>query len=82
MAEFGSSLDVSNSAKNAEYDKTRADYMEFIVSEAKQYNIPSFYWDNNAFKSGETFGLLDRASVSFDSRAQTALDGIMRGANK
>lgn len=80
MAEFGSTQDNSYSGGEAEADDIRAGYHKFIVSEAKKYNIPSFYWDNNAFNgTGENFGLLDRSTCLFSARAQVALDGIMQG---
>lgn len=83
MAEFGSTQDNNYSKGNDAADKLRAEYHEFIVSEAKRYNIPGFYWDNGAFAGdGENFGILDRKTCSFPARAKIALDGIMRGANK
>lgn len=79
MAEFGSTQDNSSTSQNSTYDKTRADYHKFIVSEAKKNGIPGFYWDNNASNGGETFVLLDRATCKFSDRAKIALDGIMNG---
>lgn len=80
MAEFGSTQDNTYSKGNAAADKIRADYHTFVVKEAKQYNIPGFYWDNYGFEGdGENFGLLDRKSCTFPARAQIALKGIMDG---
>ena len=80
MAEFGSTQDNTYSKGDAAADKIRADYHKFIVSEAKKYNIPGFYWDNFCFNTeGENFGLLDRKNCNFPARAQIALKGIMDG---
>ncbi|MBQ0023109.1 MAG: cellulase family glycosylhydrolase [Prevotellaceae bacterium] len=82
MAEFGSTQDNSYSKGNDAADKIRADYHKFIVSEAKKYDIPGFYWDNYCFTTtGENFGLLDRKNCNFPARAQIALKGIMDGLN-
>ena len=86
MAEFGSTQDNSYSKGNDAADQIRADYHKFIVSEAKKYNIPGFYWDNGNFngkatatQNCENFGLLDRKTCTFPARAQVALQGIMDG---
>ncbi len=80
MAEFGSTQDNSDKSKNSTYDKIRADYHKFIVSSAKPYDIPCFYWDNYCFETtGENFGLLDRKNLDFPARAKVALQGIMDG---
>lgn len=80
MAEFGSTQDNTYSKGNDAADKIRADYHKFIVSAAKPYDIPCFYWDNYCFETtGENFGLLDRKSCTFPARAKVALQGIMDG---
>lgn len=80
MAEFGSTQDNTYSKGNDAADKIRADYHKFIVSSAKPYDIPCFYWDNYCFETdGENFGLLDRKNCIFPARAKIALQGIMDG---
>ena len=80
MAEFGSTQDNAHPSGNAKADQIRADYHKFIVSSAKPYDIPCFYWDNYCFETtGENFGLLDRKNCNFPARAKIALDGIMDG---
>lgn len=80
MAEFGSTQDNTHPSGNAKADQIRADYHKFIVSSAKPYDIPCFYWDNYCFETtGENFGLLDRKNCNFPARAKIALDGIMAG---
>lgn len=80
MAEFGSTQDNTHPSGNAKADQIRADYHKFIVSSAKPYDIPCFYWDNFCFETtGENFGLLDRKNLNFPARAKIALDGIMAG---
>lgn len=80
MGEFGSTQDNSYNGGKARADEIRAAYHKFVVSEARKYNIPGFYWDNNAFDGkGENFGLLDRNTCTFSSRAKVALNGIMEG---
>lgn len=80
MAEFGSTQDNKHPNGNDKADQIRADYHKFIVSSAKPYNIPCFYWDNYCFETtGENFGLLDRQNCNFPARAKIALDGIMAG---
>lgn len=80
MAEFGSTQDNNHPNGNAKADQIRADYHKFIVSSAKPYDIPCFYWDNYCFETtGENFGLLDRKNLNFPARAKIALDGIMAG---
>ncbi len=80
MAEFGSTQDNKHPSGNAKADQIRADYHKFIVSSAKPYDIPCFYWDNYCFETtDENFGLLDRKNCNFPARAKIALDGIMEG---
>jgi len=80
MAEFGSTQDNTYTKGNDAADKIRAEYLSFVVKEAKKKNIPGFYWDNYSFEgNGENFGLFDRKNCNFSSRAKVALDGIMNG---
>ena len=83
MAEFGSTQDNSDKNKQSTFDNLRADYHTFVISQAKQWNIPGFYWDNFSFEgNGENFGILDRKNCNFPARAKIALKGIMDGLNK
>jgi len=79
MAEFGC-VQHNKSSNEAKCDESRAYYHKYVVSKAKSYGIPGFYWDNNCFTTdGENFGLLDRKTCTFPERAKIALDGIMDG---
>lgn len=80
MAEFGSTQDNTHPSGNAKADEIRANYHKFIVSSAKPYDMPCFYWDNYCFETtGENFGLFDRKNLNFPARAKVALQGIMDG---
>lgn len=65
-----------NKDNNEEY---RAAWAEYYMAEFKQYGIPCFLWDNGAFSSGETFGLLDRYALTW--RYPDLIAAIMRGAD-
>lgn len=80
MGEFGC-VQHNKSSDETKCDESRAYYLKYVVSKAKSYGIPGFYWDNNCFtsKDGENFGLLDRKTCTFPTRAQIALQGIMDG---
>lgn len=79
MAEFGA-VQHNKSSNESKCDESRAYYLEYVVSKAKSCGFPGFYWDNNCFTTdGENFGLLDRSTCTFPTRAKTALDGIMSG---
>ena len=62
--------------KNDEY---RADWAEYYFGTFSKIGVPCFWWDNGAFFSGETFGLLKRSSCEWD--APEVVEAIMRGAN-
>lgn len=79
MGEFGC-VQHNKSDNETKCDESRAYYLKYVVNKAKSYGIPGFYWDNNCFNTtGENFGLLDRSTCTFPSRAQIALQGIMDG---
>ncbi len=59
-------------------DEYRAAWAEYYFGKFKEIGVPCFWWDNGAFFSGETFGLLDRDMLSW--RNPDVIDGIMRGA--
>lgn len=60
---------------NEEY---RAAWAEYYFGKFKEIGVPCFWWDNGAFFSGETFGLIDRGML--DWRYPEVVEGIMRGA--
>lgn len=79
MGEFGC-VQHNKSGNEAKCDESRAYYLKYVVSKAKSFGIPGFYWDNNCFTTdGENFGLLDRGTCTFPARAKIALQGIMDG---
>ena len=69
LGEFG--------AMNKNNEPARAEWAKYYISGARQYGIPCVWWDNNAFTSGERFGLLNRSTVSFPY--PQLLSGLMTG---
>lgn len=65
----------TTSKANTEY---RAAWAEYYFGKFKELGIPCFWWDNGAFFSGETFGLVDRDMLNW--RYPEVVDGIMKGA--
>ncbi len=61
-------------------DEFRAYWAEYYFGKFSEIGIPCFWWDNHAFFSGETFGLLHRSSGEWS--APEVVDAIMRGADK
>lgn len=59
-------------------DEYRTEWAEYYFGKFKEIGIPCFWWDNGAFTSGETFGMLDRRMLSW--RYPTVLEGVMKGA--
>lgn len=59
-------------------DEFRAYWAEYFFGSFKEIGVPCFWWDNGAFYSGETFGLLKRSSGEWDS--PEVVEAIMRGA--
>jgi aryl-phospho-beta-D-glucosidase BglC (GH1 family) len=43
----------------------RTDLAAYFIAATKSVGITSCWWDNNAFKSGETMGLLDRSTCTW-----------------
>lgn len=70
IGEFGV---VANSS-----DAIRKDYFEYYVSEAKNYGIKCFVWDNNVFTGESSFGIFNRDTMKWN---ETLLEGIMNGAD-
>lgn len=63
------------------YEKYRLYYMEYFTYTFVSLGIPLLYWDNNAYTSGEMFGLFKRPDGTiYDSDAQNVVDVIMRAA--
>ena len=61
-------------------DEFRAYWAEYFFGRFSEIGVPCFWWDNGAFYSGETFGLLRRESGEWD--APEVVEAIMRGAAK
>lgn len=55
----------------------RTAHAEYYVKKAKEYGIPCVWWDNNAFVTGETFGLLNRAELTW--RYPEIIEALMKG---
>ena len=51
--------------RNRFNNDARADWARYYISTAASHGVPCFWWDNNAFVSGETFGLLDRKTLEW-----------------
>ena len=73
----GSELPEKISVPNNEF---RAYWAEYFFGKFSETGVPCFWWDNGAFYSGETFGLLRREACEWD--APEVVDAIMRGAAK
>ena len=59
-------------------DEYRIQWAEYYFAKFKALGIPCFWWDNGAFVSGETFGMLKRSALEW--RYPELLDAVMRGA--
>lgn len=65
-------------AMNKDNEEYRAEWAKYYMSKFKEIGIPCFLWDNGAFYSGETFGLLDRYTNTW--KYPDLMAGIMEGA--
>ena len=65
-------------AMNKDNEEYRAEWAKYYMARFKEIGIPCFLWDNGAFYSGETFGLLNRYSNTW--RYPDLMAGIMEGA--
>jgi len=62
-------------------DEYRAAWAEYFFGTFKAMGIPAFWWDNGAFLSGETFGLLKRGALYGNEwKNPRVVEGIMKGA--
>lgn len=59
-------------------DEYRSAWAEYYFGTFRELGIPCFWWDNGAFLSGETFGMLKRSECEW--RYPDVVDGIMKGA--
>lgn len=59
-------------------DEFRSAWAEYYFGKFKEIGVPCFWWDNGAFLSGETFGLIKRSTCEW--RYPDVVDGIMKGA--
>ena len=64
-------------AMNKNNEAIRAEWAKYFIAGAKEYGIPCVWWDNNAFSSGERFGLLNRNNMTFPY--PLVLQGLMDG---
>lgn len=54
-------------SQNKDNLEARCACAEYYISQAAEYNIPCFWWDNNAFDGdGENFGLLNRTTLEWE----------------
>jgi endoglucanase len=67
-------------AMNRDNEEYRAAWAEYYMSKFKSLGIPCFLWDNGAFLSGETFGLVNRYTNTW--QYPDLIDGIMKGAGE
>lgn len=67
----------SKTVVNNEY---RALWAEYYFGKFSEIGIPCFWWDNGAFVSGETFGLMDRRNCEW--RHPEVVEAIMKGIGK
>ena len=51
--------------RNRHNTDDRAACARYYIQKATQYGIPCIWWDNNAFVSGEAFGLFDRRTYEW-----------------
>ncbi len=65
-------------AMSRDNDEFRTAWAEYYFGKFKEIGVPCFLWDNMAFYSGETFGMLDRRSLYW--KYPTVVEGIMKGA--
>ena len=51
--------------RNRFNNRDRAECARYYITEATAHGVPCFWWDNNAFVSGEAFGLMDRNTLEW-----------------
>lgn len=65
---------------NKNNPEDRYEWAKCFVSTAKEYDMPCFWWDNNAISgSGENFGLINRRKLKVFDDSQRAYEGLMEG---
>ncbi len=57
--------------------EARVAWSEYYVKSAADIGVPCFWWDNNAFESGEKFGLFDRTTK--EVRFPEIIEALMKG---
>jgi endoglucanase len=62
---------------NKNNTETRVKWSKYYVNAAAEIGVPCFWWDNNAFESGESFGLIDR--VKLEVRYPEIIEALMEG---
>ena len=62
--------------KKGDNVQDRIDYATYYIAAARARGITCCWWDNNAFSSGEAFGILDRGSCTWK------FPEIVQGLNK
>lgn len=69
---------TEDETKTVVNDEYRIQWAEYYFAKFKALGIPCFWWDNGAFVSGETFGMLKRSALEW--RYPELLDAVMKGA--
>lgn len=59
--------------------EVREEFTAYYVQAAKEHGIVCMWWDNNAFASGETFGLIDRGNM--EVMYPGIMDALMQNSN-
>lgn len=67
-------------AMNKDNEEYRAAWAEYFMGKFKEIGVPCFLWDNGAFYSGETFGLINRLTNEW--QYPQLMEGIMKGAGE
>jgi len=83
IGECGAVLQLypDDSTKQAQANKSRADYISHVFGTAKKYGLVPIYWDNGSTSgNGEKFGLLDRKTGQPNSANSGALLAMMINA--
>lgn len=64
-------------ARNKYNTEDRCEWATAYTSAASKVGIPCIWWDNNAFNSGEAFGLYNRAAMKWEY--PEIVDALMKG---
>ncbi|MED9892340.1 cellulase family glycosylhydrolase, partial [Ruminococcus champanellensis] len=64
-------------ARNKYNTEDRCEWATAYTSAASKVGIPCIWWDNNAFNSGEAFGLYNRTAMKWEY--PEIVDALMKG---